>query len=167
MGFFDDFASMVTGASASMERNMNAARLDRQIAELAEARRDLLAQLGEALRNTAKNDPLLREMHEELLAMIDRVEEQQAALQAERDAIEQRAAQERAASTVYDCPKCGRRVLGSQSFCPGCGTPISLIIEAMEEADAAIQGKELPTCFSCGARISEGALFCSQCGTRQ
>ena len=64
-------------------------------------------------------------------------------------AVEARAAQERAAAMVYDCPKCGRRVLGTQMFCTGCGTPTSVIKEAMEEADAAIHhlchGSELGT----------------------
>jgi hypothetical protein len=167
MGFFDDFASMVSGGAASVERNMNAARLKSQLVELAESRRDLLAQLGEALLRTVKNDPLLRETHEELLTVIEKVEAQQAAVEAELAAIEQRAAQERAANTVYECPKCYRRVLGSQQFCSGCGTPISVIIEAMEEADAAVSGKELPTCINCGARITQDDAFCSKCGTKQ
>ena len=167
MGFFDDVASMVSGGAATVERNMTTVRLRNQLGELAASRRDLLAQLGEALLSTVKNDPLLRETHEELLAVIEKLDAQKVAVEAELAAIEQRAAQERAANTVYECPKCYRRVLGSQQFCPGCGTPISLIIQAMEEADAAISGKELPTCFSCGARIAEGDLFCSQCGAKQ
>lgn len=167
MGFFDDIASVVSGGAASVERNVNVTRLKRQLEELAESRRDLLAQLGEGVLATVKDDPLLRERFAELLDVIDRVDAQRTALQSELAAVEARAAQERAAAMVYDCPKCGRRVLGTQMFCTGCGTPTSVIKEAMEEADAAIQGKELPTCYNCGARLVEGDLFCSQCGTRQ
>ena len=167
MGILDDIASVMSGGAASVERSMNVSRLKRQLDELAVSRHDLLAQLGEGVLPTVKNDPLLRERFAELLDVIERVDSQRAALQAELANVEARMAQERAAMAVYDCPKCGRRVMGTQAFCTGCGTPTSVIKEAMEEADAAIQGKELPTCYNCGARLVEGDLFCSQCGTRQ
>ena len=167
MGIFDDIASVMTGGAASVERNMNVTRLKRQLDELAASRQDLLAQLGEGVLATVKDDPLLRERFAELLEVLDKVDAQRTAIQSELAAVESRAAQERAAAMVYECPKCGRRVLGTQMFCTGCGTPTSVIKEAMEEADAAIQGKELPTCGNCGARVQEGDLFCPQCGSAQ
>ena len=167
MGLFDNVASIISAGASSAERNIAAARTQKELDALAESKRDLLAQLGESMLRTVKRDPLLREQHQELLDTLDKLEAQQATLRANLTSFEQQAAQEQAANMVYECPKCYRRVLGSQQFCPGCGTPISVIIDAMQEADAAISGKEIPKCFNCGAQMAEGDAFCSQCGTKQ
>lgn len=167
MGFLDDVASAISGGAATVGRSMDAARLRKQLDELAESRRDLAAQLGEALLETVKNDPDLYKQHHETIDVMERLDAQRAAILGEIVAAETVAAREREANTIFDCPKCGRRVFGSQSFCTGCGTPTSVIKEAMRDAGDTVAGKEIISCPWCGARMEEGDLYCMECGNRK
>jgi rubrerythrin len=46
------------------------------------------------------------------------------------------------------CPKCGRALMESDRFCPGCGATNAVF------------------CPKCGKRLDESSVFCSVCGTR-
>ena len=166
MSIFDDLGQVLSGGAATVGRTMNTARLQRQLDELAESRRDLAAQLGENMLQHVKDDPDLYKVNKEIIDVMDRIENQRQAILSEIAAAEMRAAQAVEAATIYECPKCGRSVPGTHSFCSGCGTPIALIKEAMEEAGAAVAGKEAIKCPQCGAHLNEGDVYCMDCGAR-
>lgn len=167
MGLLDDFASALSGGAASVGRSMSTARLRNQLSELAQSRHDLAAQLGENLLDTVRNDPDLYKRFHETVEVMDRLEAQRAAIISEIAAIEAQSSWEPGAATLYECPKCGRRVFGNQQYCTGCGTPTALIKEAMQEAGATVSGTEPVSCAQCGATLNAEDLYCMDCGTRR
>lgn len=167
MGFLDDFASAMTGGAEAVSRSMGTARMRKQLDELAASRRDLAAQLGEALLDVVRNDPDLYKQYHEMVDVMDKIEVQRAAIISEIAAAEAQASWERTATTILECPKCGRRVFSSQAYCTGCGTPTSIIKDAMKEAGAAVSGKEPIACAQCGARLNAEDMYCMDCGARR
>lgn len=167
MGFLDNVASAVNRGTASVQRTGKSAQLKMQLNDLMKQRRDLAAQLGASLYDTAKEMPEMREGREPLFEGIAKIDERRAAIEDQIAQIEAEAAAQQVASAAYKCPKCGTSVAGDDLFCSGCGTPIAEIKAAASAPAPAVSATpEGPVCASCGAPLGEGDLFCMSCGAK-
>jgi len=119
------------------------------------------------LYEVARDMPELREGREMLFNGIADIDNQRAEVEAEMASIEAAAAQAAEAATTYRCPNCATAVLGSHSFCSGCGMPIAEIRAAYSNTAAPNVGQGGVACASCGAPMQDGDFFCMQCGARR
>ena len=62
---------------------------------------------------------------------------------------------------IIACPKCGKDVNKTDTFCVGCGTRIAP--EPVAVAPAPVQTNK---CAACGAVLDADSVFCTNCGTK-
>lgn len=165
MGIMDNITTAVNKGTASAERTAKTARLKSRLKDLASQRQGLAAQLGASLYEVTKDNPDFRKDREQLYDGIAAIDEQRAIAEGEIAAIEEQAKVSQATSAVYTCPKCNSKVQGNQSFCIGCGMPVSQIVATpVETAASSLNGL---ICLVCGSPMEQDDLFCMTCGTKR
>lgn len=169
MSFFDDLSNTLNRGANATSRGARTIRLRAQIGDMNRQRSDLASQLGASLYDMTKDDPAYTQGREALYTGIADCDQRREQLQAEIARLEEEAAAEAAASRIYRCQRCGNDVKDGDSFCSGCGRPVSEIkaeaqaaAEAAAAAAAAADTRAL--CPRCGARVEAGDRFCLACG---
>ncbi len=167
MGFLDSVSSAINRGSAAASRTSRKAQLKIQLGDIAKKRGDLTSQLGASLVETVKATPSLLEGREALISGIEELDQQRYAIETELNQIESDAAAQKAANATLQCPNCGTTVTVSDSFCAGCGKPVSEIIQEtgyVPEAAEPVAGGSF--CPNCGSPVSDGDMFCQACGQK-
>jgi NADH pyrophosphatase NudC (nudix superfamily) len=104
----------------------------------------------------------------ELLAAIDEAEKARttagrrkggAAVRAEASAP---APVESADLEPYECAACGRMNIEGARFCAGCGGPLEVDDDIVEEEPELVVGENV--CAECGSEVSPDHRFCGSCG---
>ena len=130
MGFFDDLSSAVNRGASAASRATDSMKMKYQQDDLIRQRQRLAAQLGASLYEQTKNDPAMRQGRESLYDAIAAIDEKRAKLQQDIDKANQEGNDAAQAARTYTCPQCGATVWTTDSFCSGCGKPVSEIIAA-------------------------------------
>ncbi len=122
------------------------AEYDKQIAQLAQRRAQLVLQVGQMFLDANKD--LEGSPYEENAKAI-------MAIDKETDFLEKR---KLAVQGLRKCEKCGNILVLDSSFCNKCGEKLEpLFAEEM---------KKQSICPKCGSAYEEGAMFCTSCGNK-
>lgn len=163
MGFLDQLSDSFNRGMDSVNRGTRKLDLKAQLAKVQNDRQSAAAQLGASLYETTRDNVEFTAGREALYEAIAKCDEERVRIEAEIAEIEKEAA----AAERLTCHKCGATVNVSDSFCTGCGTPVSEIRQAASEAAAVEVESSAKACPACGSPIyDESAIFCTACGTR-
>ena len=171
MGFFDSISNGFNNGKASIDRSTRIMRLKNQINEATKRRTQLETQLGASLYEATRGDPVLRAGREDLYDGIAQCDAERAQCQYEIDAINAEAEAARIAAQGYECPRCHTHIDHGDSFCSGCGLPVSEILAAQGQGQFGAGAPEQPgagtiPCPSCGEPTNPGDIFCMSCGAK-
>ena len=163
MSFIDSVSKQLQRGTKAVGRTTESTRLRMESEDLLKRRKDLAAQLGAALYEQTRNDPVLRSGREALYDGIAEIDYQRSNIDAQLAEIERMAAVARNNAMTYRCPGCGTSLSATDMFCKGCGKPIAEV-KAAYASSASYIGTRL--CPHCGSAMNEGDLFCMGCGYR-
>ncbi len=143
------------GEEIQKDASMNALLLHNDVTELKNKKRDVLAQIGQAVYETYQKNGGFSEytaLFEEADALEKQLNAKQTEMDAAKKAADEKEQQEERERMARTCPNCGNENEPSVKFCSECGTKL---------------GEAQPShCTQCGAELKPGVKFCGGCGAR-
>lgn len=142
MGLFD--AKQTKSQTVSPE----VADCDRQLAALAQRKRELVFNIGQLYVDSNDSTSAAGMVYEGPLKEIEKIAEDTATLEKRKLALQ----------GLRKCEKCGNVLVLDSAFCNKCGEKLEALFAPTEQNPH--------ICSKCGMPYAEGAAFCTGCGSK-